>query len=66
MLSVMTAVKGSAGYVAIEQVIGQLCGKQGSCVLQHFGVMTDGQNRLILVKSSCYWLINVRDLALAE
>lgn len=48
MLSAMTAVKGSAGYVAIEQVVGSLCGRQGSFVLQHFGIMTDGQNRLIL------------------
>jgi len=48
MLSAMTSVKGSAGYVAIEQVVGNLCGKQGSFVLQHFGIMTDGQNRLIL------------------
>ncbi|GGM92973.1 DUF3224 domain-containing protein [Shewanella xiamenensis] len=48
MLSAMTAVKGSAGYVAIEQVVGKLCGRQGSFVLQHFGIMTDGQNRLHL------------------
>lgn len=48
MLSAMTSVKGSAGYVAIEQVVGKLCGRQGSFVLQHFGIMTDGQNRLIL------------------
>ena len=48
MLSAMTSVKGSAGYVAIEQVVGNLCGKQGSFLLQHFGIMTDGQNRLIL------------------
>lgn len=48
MLSAMTSVKGSAGYVAIEQVVGKVCGKQGSFVLQHFGIMTDGQNRLIL------------------
>ena len=39
--------KALAGYVAIEQVVGK-CGKQGSFVLQHFGIMTDGQNRLIL------------------
>ena len=45
MLSAMIAVKGSAGYVAIEQVVGKLCGRQGSFVLQHFGIMTDGQNR---------------------
>ncbi|WP_028109561.1 DUF3224 domain-containing protein [Ferrimonas futtsuensis] len=48
MLSVMTPVKGSAGYVAIEQVVGSLSGKHGSFVLQHFGVMADGSDRLIL------------------
>ncbi len=48
MLSALTAVEGSAGYVALEQVNGRLHGKQGSFALQHFGVMTEGQNRLIL------------------
>lgn len=48
MLSAMTAVKGSAGYVAIEQVTGTLDGKQGSFVLQHFGIMNRGSDRLIL------------------
>lgn len=48
MLSAMSAVKGSAGYVAIEQVSGSLCGKKGSFVLQHFGTMDKGQGRLIL------------------
>lgn len=48
MLTAMSSVKGSAGYVAIEQVVGELAGKQGSFVLQHFGVMHDGQDRLIL------------------
>jgi hypothetical protein len=31
--------KGSAGYVAIEQVSGTLDGKQGTFVLQHFATM---------------------------
>ncbi len=48
MLSAMTSVKGSAGYVAIEQVTGTLSGKKGSFVLQHFGVMDKGKDRLIL------------------
>ncbi|WP_350635099.1 DUF3224 domain-containing protein [Pseudoalteromonas sp. GW168-MNA-CIBAN-0100] len=48
MLSAMTATQGSAGYVAIEQVIGELEGKQGSFVLQHFGTMNKGQDSLIL------------------
>ncbi|MGA9574740.1 MAG: DUF3224 domain-containing protein [Lysobacterales bacterium] len=48
MLSAMTSVEGSAGYVAIEQVTGSLSGKQGSFVLQHFGTMDKGQARLVL------------------
>lgn len=48
MLSMMTTVKGSAGYVAIEQVQGSLEGKTGSFALQHFGIMHGGNNRLIL------------------
>jgi hypothetical protein len=48
MLSAMTPVKGSAGYVAIEQVVGELSGKKGSFVLQHFGIMDKGKDRLIL------------------
>jgi hypothetical protein len=48
MLSVMTSVKGSAGYVAIEQVAGTLSGRKGSFVLQHFGTMNKGKDRLIL------------------
>jgi hypothetical protein len=48
MLSAMTSIKGSAGYVAIEQVIGSLSGKKGSFVLQHFGTMDKGKDRLVL------------------
>ena len=48
MLSARTPVDGSAGYVAIEQVIGELAGKKGSFVLQHFGIMDKGKDRLIL------------------
>ena len=48
MLSAMTPVKGSAGYVAMEQVSGSLSGKQGSFVLQHFGIMDRGGDRLVL------------------
>jgi len=46
MLSAMTNVKGSAGYVAVEQVIGTLAGKEGSFVLQHVGVMNRGASSL--------------------
>ena len=48
MLSALTNIEGSAGYVAIEQVVGTLQGKQGGFVLQHFGMMHAGQNMLIL------------------
>ncbi|MEX0724161.1 MAG: DUF3224 domain-containing protein [Gracilimonas sp.] len=48
MLSAMTPVKGSAGYVAIEQVVGELSGKKGSFVLQHYGTMDKEKDRLIL------------------
>lgn len=48
MLSSMTAVQGSAGYVAIEQVSGKLSGKKGSFVLMHYGTMNRGQDHLIL------------------
>lgn len=42
MLTAMTEVKGSAGYVAIERVIGKLQGRAGSFALQHSGTMTRG------------------------
>jgi hypothetical protein len=42
MLSVITEVKGSAGYVAIERVSGTMHGRSGSFVLQHTGTMTRG------------------------
>jgi hypothetical protein len=48
MLSAMTSTKGSAGYVAIEQVSGVLSGRKGSFVLQHYGTMDRGKDRLII------------------
>jgi hypothetical protein len=48
MLAAMTPVTGSAGYVAIEQVSGVLGDLTGSFVLQHFGIMQAGEQRLIL------------------
>jgi hypothetical protein len=42
MLSAMTSVKGSAGYVAIDHVTGELDGRKGSFVLQHSGFMNRG------------------------
>jgi len=46
MLSAHTPVENSAGYVAIERVVGALDGKRGSFVLQHTGVMTRGERSL--------------------
>lgn len=46
MLSAGTAVKGSAGYVAMEHVTGTLHGKSGSFVLQHSGTMNRGAPQL--------------------
>lgn len=48
MLTATTSVQGSAGYVAIEQVKGALDGRQGTFVLQHFGIMDRGEGRLVL------------------
>lgn len=42
MIAAMSNVKGSAGYVAIERVVGTLDGRAGSFVLQHSGVMDRG------------------------
>ncbi len=42
MLSAGTATKGSAGYVAIDQITGVLHGRRGSFVLQHSGSMKRG------------------------
>jgi hypothetical protein len=43
MLSAMTDVAGSAGYVALERVDGALAGRKGSFVLQHTGTMNRGK-----------------------
>ena len=48
MLTAMTDIKGSAGYVAIERVTGMLHGKQGSFTLQHSGTMSGGAQSLDL------------------
>lgn len=42
MLTAMTDVKGSAGYVAIERVTGTLHGRSGSFVLQHSSTLSKG------------------------
>ena len=42
MLSIRTAIQGSAGYVAMEQVTGTLDGRNGTFALQHSGTMARG------------------------
>ncbi|HSE11713.1 MAG TPA: DUF3224 domain-containing protein [Rudaea sp.] len=49
MLSAMSEVKGSAGYVAIEHVSGTLHGRSGSFVLQHSATMTRGAPYLSII-----------------
>lgn len=46
MLSAVSGVQGSAGYVAVEFVTGTLLGKAGSFALLHRGVMTRGTPEL--------------------
>ena len=46
MLTGMTSVKDSAGYVAIERVIGTLHGRAGTFVLQHSGTKARGAQAL--------------------
>lgn len=46
MLSAVTGVQGSAGYVAIERVSGTLDGRRGASVLQHNGTMKRGAPEL--------------------
>lgn len=46
MLTAMTAVQGSAVYVAIEEVSGRLHGRTGTFVLHHRGVMARGAQEL--------------------
>lgn len=46
MLAMGTAVDGSAGYVAMERVLGSVHGRQGSFALQHSGTMHRGTPQL--------------------
>ncbi|HTZ95949.1 MAG TPA: DUF3224 domain-containing protein [Terriglobales bacterium] len=46
MLTAGDFAKGSAGYVAIEQVTGTLAGRTGSFALQHSGTVTNGAQEL--------------------
>jgi hypothetical protein len=49
MLSYLSSVKGSAGYVAMEKVTGTLKGRSGTFVLQHNATMTRGAPQLNIV-----------------
>lgn len=48
MLAFRSAVQGSAGYVAMERVVGTLAGRAGSFVLQHAGLMDRGTPSLTI------------------
>ncbi|MCY7380187.1 MAG: DUF3224 domain-containing protein [Gemmatimonadaceae bacterium] len=48
MLTAITSVKGSAGYVAVELVSGTIAGRGGSFILQHSGTMSRGTQALTL------------------
>ena len=48
MLTAVTTVNGSAGYVAIERVSGTLHGRHGAFALQHSGTMTRGTQQLTI------------------
>jgi Protein of unknown function (DUF3224) len=54
MLGVFTAVKDSAGYVAMERVSGKLKGRTGTFILQHSSTMARGtqQQSIIVVPDS--------------
>jgi hypothetical protein len=49
MLSIMTEVQGSAGYVAIERATGTLEGRSGSFALQHNATMARGVPQLNII-----------------
>ena len=46
MLTAVSDTPGSAGYVAIERVVGTLHGRRGSFVFQHSGTMDRGEQQL--------------------
>ncbi len=48
MLTAMSEVKGSGGYVAVERVSGTLHGRKGSFALIHRGIMAGGKQELSL------------------
>lgn len=48
MLAIRTRIEGSAAYVALERVTGNLHGHMGTFVLQHSGTMDRGVSSLAL------------------
>ncbi|MEW9624203.1 DUF3224 domain-containing protein [Rhodanobacter geophilus] len=48
MLAYRGAADGSAGYVAMERVVGALHGRHGAFVLQHSGTMDRGASTLVV------------------
>jgi hypothetical protein len=48
MLTAGSAVNGSAAYVAIERVTGNLHGRSGTFALQHTGIMNRGVPSLVI------------------
>ncbi len=48
MLTGGTIIKNSAGYVAIERVVGSVKGRKGSFILQHAGAMNRGEPSLVI------------------
>lgn len=48
MLTARTAVKGSAGYVAVEHVDGTLGDRRGTFLLHHLGTMGHGEESLTI------------------
>ena len=49
MLAARTTIENSAGYVALERIVGTVDGKRGSFVVLHTGVMTRGERSLSIV-----------------
>ncbi len=46
MLTALTGIDGSAGYVALERVTGTLHGREGNFIFQHAGLMNRGAQEL--------------------
>ena len=49
MLTGMTSVPGSAGYVAIERIAGTLRGAKGTFLIQHSGISM-GKNKTLVIQ----------------